>query len=58
MDLNRTWFDRRAMTYTAKVETAIVELTPKRIHEIMKRHIDVADISIVVAGDFDKGSGE
>jgi hypothetical protein len=58
VDLNRTWFDRCDMTYTAKVEVAIAELTPKRIHEIMKRHIDVADISIVVAGDFDKEGGE
>jgi zinc protease len=44
----------RTMEWDAKVEAAVAALTPERVNEAFKRHVDPAAISIVKGGDFKK----
>ncbi len=42
----------RNMEWDKQLEAQIAALTPQQINEAMRRHIDLAKISIVMAGDF------
>ena len=42
----------RTMEFVTKREAAIAALTPEQIHDALKRHIDVEQISIFRGGDF------
>jgi zinc protease len=52
--LSRYLFVRRNLSFDAGVEEQIANLTSADILEAMKRHIDLAKLSIVKAGDFAK----
>jgi zinc protease len=44
----------RKMAFDADVEKKVMALTPEKIRDAMRRHIDPAKLSIVRAGDFKK----
>ena len=44
----------RTLMWDAKLEAAVVALTPEQVNEAFKRHVDPAAISIVKGGDFKK----
>ncbi len=48
------YFDR-TMGWDAELERKIADLTPDQILQAMRRHIDPDKITVVVAGDFEKG---
>ncbi len=48
LDLGRT------MKWDARLEQAVMALTPEQINEAMARHLDVDAMTIVKAGDFEK----
>ena len=52
--LSRYLFVRRTLSFDAAVEARIANLTSADILAAMKRHIDLAKLSIVKAGDFAK----
>jgi zinc protease len=49
-------YDDRTMTYDADLEKKVAALTPAAISEALRRNLDVAQISIVKAGDFKKAA--
>ena len=46
----------RTLEWDAKSEAAVAALTPERVNEAFKRHVDPAAISIVKGGDFKKAA--
>lgn len=50
--LESTLLANRTMKYYSQQETAIQELTPERIRDVMRKRIDPAKILTVVAGDW------
>jgi len=44
----------RTLEWDAKLEAAVAALTPERVNEAFKRHVDPAAVSIVKGGDFKK----
>jgi zinc protease len=46
----------RTLEWDAKAEAAVAALTPERVNEAFKRHVDTAAISIVKGGDFKKAT--
>jgi zinc protease len=54
--LSRNLYLDRSMAWTADLEDKIARLKPRQIRAAMRRHIDPEKISIVMAGDFEKGS--
>ena len=49
-------YDGRTMAYDADLEKKVAALTPAAISEALRRNLDVAQISIVKAGDFKKAA--
>jgi zinc protease len=52
--LNGYQYLKRTMAFDADIEKKVMALTPEKIREAMRRHIDPAKLSIVRAGDFKK----
>ena len=50
--LSSNLFFDRTMAFVAAREEAIAKLTPEEIHAALKRHIDLAKVSVFRAGDF------
>lgn len=50
--LESTLLANRTMDYYAKQEKAILELTPEKVREVLRKRIDPAKILTVVAGDW------
>ncbi len=50
--LESNLFFDRTMEFVAEQEAAIAALTPKAIHEALKRHIDLEKMSVFRGGDF------
>jgi zinc protease len=46
----------RTLEWDAKLEAAVAALTPERVNEAFKRHVDPAAVSIVKGGDFKKAA--
>jgi zinc protease len=46
----------RTLDWDIKLEAAVAALTPERVNEAFKRHVDPAAISIVKGGDFKKAA--
>jgi len=44
----------RTLEWDAKLEAAVAALTPERVNEAFKRHVDPAAVSLVKGGDFKK----
>ena len=44
----------RTLLWDAKLEAAVAALTPQRVNDAFKRHVDPAAITIVKGGDFKK----
>ena len=51
-------YDGRTMAWDEELEKKIAALTPDEIAKAVRKHIDVAQISIVKAGDFKKAAGK
>jgi zinc protease len=56
--LGTNLFVGRSMEFDASLEKAVAGLTPDGILNAMRRYIDPAKITIVKAGDFEKGKRE
>ena len=52
--LSHLYWGRTMMSYDAALEAKVAALTPAQIQAAMKRHLDVAKLNIVRAGDFKK----
>ena len=50
--LSANLFFQRSMAFVEAQERAIGRLTPEDIHAALKRHIDLAKVSVFRAGDF------
>jgi len=46
----------RTLEWDAKLEAGVAALTPERVNEAFKRHVDPAAVSIVKGGDFKKAA--
>lgn len=46
----------RTMAFDAELDRKIAALTPEQIHAAMRRHLDPAKITVVMAGDFGKAT--